>query len=119
MKTLSYNAWGWGVVLAEYKLDFVNDSVEVNYYDFDGTLTTHKEDTFSAEQQEELKHVCMVSCMPLWRSRYIDPNVADGDQWYITADFGFKEKYVYGSNAYPYTYRNVYDKIRSITDGMN
>lgn len=119
METLCYNAWGWGVVLAEYKLDFVKDSVDVYYYDFDGTLMSHKVDEFSEDQQREVRFVCAVSCMPLWRSSYINPSVADGDQWYITADYGSMEKYVYGSNAYPLTYHNVYDKIRSIADSVN
>ena len=119
VKTLSDNAWGWGVVLAEYRLDFADGSIEVNYYDFDGTLMTHKKDEFSEEQQKEVRSACVASFMPLWRSRYVDTSVADGDQWYITADFGLKEKYVYGSNAYPLTYHNVYDKIRSLADQMN
>lgn len=119
METLSYNAWGWGVVLAEYKLDFANDSVEVNYYDFDGTLMAHRKDKFSEEQQKEVRSACVASFMPLWRKRYINSSVADGDQWYIIADFGLKEKYVYGSNAYPLTYRNVYDKIRALADEIN
>lgn len=118
METLHYKSWGLGVVLVEYKFDFVRDSVDVYYYDFDGTIISHKEDQFSKEQQREVKVVCAAAYMPLWRSSYINSRVDDGDQWDITADYGSMEKSVYGSNAYPRTYRSVYEKIRSIADGI-
>lgn len=116
MHTLNYNSRGWGVVLAEYKLDFDNDLAEVNYYDFDGTLKTHREDTFSAEQQRKVRFACAISLMPIWKSRYINPNVMDGAQWELTVTYDEKEKRTYGSNAYPLLYRFAYDAIRSVID---
>ncbi len=65
-----------------------------------------------------LQKICAATCMPLWRSSYINLSVADGDQWGITAGYGDMEKSVYGSNAYPLTYRSVYKKIRSIAEGI-
>lgn len=114
MQELTYTAWGWGVVLAEYKLDFNNDFAERNYYDFDGTLSSHVEETFSKEQQTKIMFACAVSFMPFWKSEYIDPHVADGDQWEITMNDGKKEKSVYGYNAYPFAYRRVYHSIQSV-----
>ncbi|MDE7282156.1 MAG: hypothetical protein K2N85_00975 [Lachnospiraceae bacterium] len=116
MHTLNYNSSGWGVVLSEYKLDFDNDLAEVNYYDFDGTLKTHREDTFSAEQQRKVRLACAISLMPVWKSRYINPNVMDGAQWELTVTYYEKEKRTYGSNAYPLLYRFAYDAIRSVID---
>lgn len=114
MQTLTYNSTAWGVVLAEYKLDFVHGFVEKNVYDFDGTLSAHAENTFSEEQQTKLRFVCAVSLMPLWRGRYNNPHVLDGDQWYTVIDYGGREKVTRGSNAYPVTYRLIYDTIMTI-----
>lgn len=116
MHTLNYNSSGWGVVLAEYKLDFDNDLVEANYYDFDGMLKTHSENTFSAEQQRKVRFACAISLMPIWKSRYVNPNVMDGAQWELTVTYDEKEKRTYGSNAYPLLYRFAYDAIRSVID---
>ena len=116
MRTLNYSSMGWGVVLAEYKFDFVNNLAEVNYYDFDGTLRTHREDSFSTEQQMELRLACAVSLMPVWRYDYYNPGVADGDQWHVIISYDEKEKHTYGSNSYPLLYRVAYDKIRSVVD---
>lgn len=115
MHTLNYNSRGWGVVLAEYKLDFDNDLVEANYYDFDGTFS-HEENTFSAEQQRKVRLACAISLMPIWKSRYDNPNVFDGDQWELTVTYDGKEKYTYGSNAYPLFYRFAYNSIMSVID---
>lgn len=65
MQELSYNAWGWGVILAEYKLDFADDFLERNYYDFDGTLMTHVENSFTTAQQLKVRLICSFSLMPL------------------------------------------------------
>ena len=116
MHTLNYSSSGWGVVLAEYKLDFDNDLVEDNYYDFDGTLTAHYENTFSAVQQIKVRFACAISLMPIWKSRYINPTVMDGAQWELTVTYDEKEKQTYGSNAYPLLYRFAYDAIRSVID---
>lgn len=116
MHTLNYNSRAWGVVWAEYKLDFDNDLVEDNYYDFDGTLTAHYENTFSAGQQIKVRFACAISLMPIWKSRYINPNVFDGDQWELTVTYDGKEKQTYGSNAYPLLYRFAYGAIRSVID---
>lgn len=116
MRTLNYSSWGWGVVLAEYKFDFVNDLAEVNYYDYDGTLRTHKEDSFSNEQQMKLRFACAISLMPVWRHRYYNPAVADGDQWEVVISYDEKEKSTYGSNSYPLLYRVAYGMIRSVVD---
>lgn len=116
MQELSYNAWGWGVILAEYKLDFADDFLERNYYDFDGTLMTHVENSFTTAQQLKVRFICSFSLMPLWRGTYINPSVADGDQWELISINGKEERRVYGSNAYPLTYRFVYSTIRSVCD---
>lgn len=116
MHTINYNSSGWGVVLAEYKLDFDNDLAEANYYDFDGMLKTHRENTFSAEQQRKVRLACAISLMPVWKSRYYNPNVMDGNQWQLTVTYDEKEKRTYGSNAYPLLYRFAYDAVRSVID---
>lgn len=114
MQELNYTAWGWGVVLVEYNLDFANHYAERNYYDFDGALSSHVEGAFSEGEQTEIRLVCAISLIPLWKSEYVDPYVSDGDQWEITIDDGEKGKSTYGYNAYPFTYRLVYGSIRSI-----
>lgn len=116
MHTLNYSSMEFGLVVAEYKLDFDNDFVEVNYYDYDGILKTHREDTFSAEQQRKVRLACSISLMPIWKSRYYDPNVLDGDQWELTVNYDGKEKQTYGSNAYPLLYHFAYDAISSVID---
>ena len=116
MHTLYYSSSGWGVVLVEYKLDFDNDLAEVNYYDYDGTLKTHSENTFSAEQQKKVRLACALSFMPVWKYYYNNPGVSDGDHWHMIITYKEKEKHTYGSNAYPFMYRFVYDAIRSVVD---
>lgn len=116
MHTLYYSSSGWGVVLVEYKLDFDNDLAEVNYYDYDGTLKTHREDTFSAEQQKKVRLACTLSFMPVWKYHYNNPGISDGDNWHITITYKEKEKNSYGSNAYPFMYRFAYDTITSVFD---
>lgn len=116
MRTLNYSSMGFGAVLAEYNFDFVNSLVEVNYYDYDGTITTHKEDSLSKEQQMELRLACAFSFMPVWRQKYYNPAVCDGDQWELIVSYDEKEKRTYGSNSYPLLYRVAYDMIRSIVD---
>lgn len=111
--TLNYSSYGWGVVLVEYNLDFDNDLAEVNYYDYDGTLSSHSEKVFSAEQQDDVKSAFIISLMPLWKSNYNNPGVMDGDHWLLKVTYGEKEKQTYGSNAYPRLYRVAYDAIRS------
>lgn len=119
MRTLNYSSIGWGVVLAEYKFDFVNNLAEVNYYDFDGTLKTHREDSFSTKQQMKLRLACAISIMPFWRSEYYNPAVSDGDQWRVIITYDEKEKYTRGSNSYPILYSVVYGTIRSVADTIN
>lgn len=116
MRTLNYSSRGLGAVLAEYNFDFVNNLVEVNYYDYNGTITTHKEDSLSKEQQMKLRLACAVSCMPVWRQKYYNPNVCDGDQCEVIISYDDKEKQTHGSNSYPLLYRVAYDMIRSIVD---
>lgn len=114
MRTLNYNSRDWGLVFAEYKFDFVNNLAEVNYYDHDGTLRTHKEDSFSKEQQMKLRFACAVSFMPVWKDEYYNPAVAD--EWEVIISYDEKEKRTYGSNAYPLLYRVAYGMIRSVAD---
>ncbi len=116
MRTLNYSSMGWGVVLAEYKFDFVDNLVEVNYYDYDGRLITHKEDSFSEEQQMNLRLACAISFMPIWRDDYYNPAISDGDQWCVLVSYDKKENRTYGSNSYPLLYCGAYNMIRSIVD---
>lgn len=116
MRTLNYSSMGWGVVLVEYKFDFVNNLTEVNYYDYDGTLTTHKEDSFTKEQQMKLRLASAISLMPIWRNYYYNPAVSDGDQWFVIISYDEREKHTYGSNSYPFLYRVAYNMIRSVVD---
>ncbi|MEG2687264.1 MAG: hypothetical protein RR954_09155 [Christensenellaceae bacterium] len=116
MQTLTYNSTGWGIVLTEYKLDFVGDLTVLNYYDFDGTLSTHTQNTFSPAQQTKVRLVCAISLMPLWRGEYDNPYVMDGDQWHTIITYGNREKTTYGSNSYPLTYCFVHNTIISIFD---
>lgn len=116
IRKLNYSSIGWGVVLVEYKLDFVNNLAEVNYYDFDGTLKTHREDSFSTKQQMKLRLACAISLMPVWRNEYYNPNVNDGDQWHLVITYDEKEKHTRGSNSYPLLYRVAYNAISSAVD---
>ncbi|MCM1039030.1 MAG: hypothetical protein NC434_06860 [Ruminococcus sp.] len=119
IRTLSYQSIGWGVVLVEYKFDFADDLVEVNYYDYDETLHTHREDTFSPEQQKKLRLACAFSLMPVWKWSYHNPAVSDGDQWEVMITYNNgKEKRTYGSNAYPLLYPLAHDTITSISDTL-
>lgn len=114
MRKLTIYSMGWGEILAEYQLDFADGFAEVDYFDFDGTPASHAEGIFSAEQQREIRFVCFVSFMPLWRNSYIDSSVADGDQWQITLTYDKMEKTIYGSNAYPLMYDFAWKRIRAV-----
>lgn len=118
MQALTYNSMGWGAILAEYKLDFAEDSIELNYYDFDGTLSTHLESAFTPAQQAKVRLSCAISLMPLWRSAYDNPFVMDGDQWRTITVYNSGEKITYGSNSYPITYHFVYHTIMSVFDSV-
>lgn len=118
IQTITYNSTGWGVVLAEYKLNFAEDLAELNYYDFDGTRSAHVENPFSGVQQAKVRFVCAIALMPLWRSGYNNPFVVDGDQWCIIISYENREKATYGSNSYPLTYPFVYHTIVSVFDMM-
>ena len=47
---------------------------------------------------------------------YDNPGVSDGDHWHMIITYKEKEKHTYGSNAYPFMYRFVYDAIKSVVD---
>ena len=101
------------------KFDFVNNLAEVNYYDFNGTLKTYREDSFSTGQQMKLRLACAISFMPVWRSEYYNSAVLDGNQWRVTVTYDEKEKHIHGSNSYPLLYRVAYGAISSVADTIN
>lgn len=119
IQTLTYRSTGWGVVLAEYQLDFADDLTELNYFDFDGTLSSHTENTFSTSAQIKVKFICAVALMPLWKNEYNNPFVQDGDHWHTIMSYNDKTITTYGSNSYPLTYGLVYHVIMSVFDIAN
>ena len=53
---------------------------------------------------------------PLWRERYYNPNVMDGDQYSMVRSYEKVESVIYGGNAYPITYIFVFNAINNVFD---
>ncbi len=118
--TLKWEFSGWGVILKECMFRFDDGLVEVTYFDYDETLVSHTEYTFSEDQQKELREACYASRLPLWRGSYYDPNpgYTDGEVWIITIGYDNRERVISGSSAYPRLYHTLYDTAKAITDAM-
>ena len=114
MTSLTYNATGFGVTLAEYQIDFEANTAERNYYNYDNTLSEHTKCFLTANQERKLKIIAAFPLMPLWKSNYNNPNIYDGNQWNLVKRYGNTKQITFGSNAYPLTYSFVLAAIQDV-----
>lgn len=115
MSSIVYESTAFGIVLHEYKLDFISNKAECNRYDFDEVQVEHEEIELSSLQEWKFKTLFAISLGPLWRKSYYNPFIMDGDQWNITRVYSNEKKDItYGSNAYPLMYSFVLHAIEGL-----
>ena len=119
MKSINYSSSGFGVVMEEYELNYEENSAALSHYDYDGNVTEHTEAALTSAQKTKVRLICAVSLMPMWRSRYVNPAINDGNQWRMIISYKGKEKEVYGSNLSPLTFSFVEDAIMTIFEAAN
>lgn len=115
MSSIIYESTAFGLVLEEYKLDFISNKSEYNNFDFDGIQVKHEEINLSSLQEFKFKTLFAISLVPLWKKSYDNPFIMDGDQWNMTRSYSNEKKDItYGSNAYPVTYSFVLRVIKGL-----
>ena len=107
MTQITYNATAYGAVIREDTINFEANTAQRIYYDFDGELRGHEDSQIGAADIFKIKSVCSLSLFPLWQKIYYNPYIMDGDQYNIVRAYNNSESVVFGSNAYPLTYRLV------------
>lgn len=107
MTQITYNATAFGATIREDIIDFDANITKRSCFDFVGNLTVNQETTMSKPEEMVIKVVCSVSLFPLWHESYENPYIMDGDQYNIVRHCDNGSSVVYGSNAYPLTYRLV------------
>ncbi len=115
MSSIIYESTAFGLVLEEYKLDFISNKAEYNSFDFDGIQVEHEEINLSSSQEFKFKTLFAISLVPLWKESYDNPFIMDGDEWIMTRAYSNEEKDItYGSNAYPVMYPFVLHAIKGL-----
>ncbi len=77
---IRYESRSFEIVLVKYKIDFTANKAEYNTYDYDKTQTTHKEVKLSTNQEVKFKAIYALLLGPLWRAKYNNPYIMDGEQ---------------------------------------
>ena len=111
MKQITYTSNAWGKIIMEAKIDFTESRATRIYNDIYGELREQKENPISDAKKTQIKAICSFSLFPIWRKNYNNPRIMDGDQYSIVRRYENSESVIYGSNAYPLTYRFVYKAI--------
>ena len=113
MTHITYNATAYGTTIREDIIDFNAGKSQQNYYQYDGELREHTDRIIGTTEQFKIRVICSLSLFPLWQKHYYNPSIMDGDYYNIIRSYKNDENTIYGSNAYPLTYRFVMRAIKN------